>query len=101
MTDAQGRFSLLGLPRAGSYKIRAVPRPGVDPFLDLGDVSVTGTEGLRPIETILELPRGVIVTGRLIDTSTGQAVRARHVHYIALPTNRNEGNARPQPQRGD
>ena len=93
MTGADGRFSLVGLPKAGSYNVRAAPRPGLDPFLHIDDVTVTDTEGLKPIETVLELPIGVIVTGRLIDTSTGHAVRAKHVFHTKLPTNRSEGRA--------
>ena len=38
------------------------------------------------------MPRGVIVTGRLIDTATGRPVRAGHVDYIKLPTNPNAGD---------
>ena len=35
----------------------------------------------------------MIVTGRLIDPATGRPVRAKHVSYVKLPTNRNEGDA--------
>jgi protocatechuate 3,4-dioxygenase beta subunit len=91
-TDAQGRFRLVGLPKGSSYQVRAVPRAGVDPFLG-AEANVTDTEGLAPIETTLELPRGVIVTGRLIDTATGRAVRAKHVAHFKVPGNRSEGGA--------
>ena len=59
-----GRFRLVGLPKAGVVSAphrgpvghRAVPqRPRL---------TVTDTEGLKPIETTIEVPRGVIVTGR-------------------------------------
>ena len=66
------------------------PRPGIDPFLGPG-MKVTDTEGLKAIETILELPKGVIVTGRLIDKATGQACPCRCIALLQLPTNRNEG----------
>jgi RNA polymerase sigma factor (sigma-70 family) len=92
LTDAEGRFRLIGLPKGSFYQVRAAPRPGVDPFLG-AEVNVTDTEGLKPIETKLELPRGVIVSGRLIDAATGKAVRAKHVSYFKVPGNRNEGSA--------
>jgi hypothetical protein len=78
------------LPKAGSYEVRAAPRNGIDPFLGIRK-TVTDTSGLKAIETDLELPRGVIVTGRLIDKATGKGVRAKHVMHTNLPTNRNEG----------
>ena len=92
VTDAQGQFRLAGLPKGSSYQVRAVPRPGVDAFLG-SRVRVTDTEGLAPIETALELPKGVIITGRLIDTATGKPVRAKHVLHLKVPGNRNEGDA--------
>jgi hypothetical protein len=42
---------------------------------------------------VCELPKGVALTGRLIDASTGRPVRAQEVLFIKLPTNRNEGRA--------
>ncbi len=90
VTDEQGRFRLVGLPKAGSYEVSAAPQPGIDPFLGTRK-TVTDTEGLKAVETDLELPKGVIVTGRLIDRVTGKALRAKHVRHTNLPTNRNEG----------
>jgi len=91
ITDDQGRFRLVGLPKAGSYEIRAAPRNGIDPFLGIRK-TVTDTEGLKAIETDLELPKGVIVIGKMIDKATGKALRAKHVMHTKLPTNRNEGD---------
>ena len=57
-TDAQGRFRLVGLPKGEVYEVAANDGYGaVDPFLSAG-VNVTDTEGLKPIETTIELPRG-------------------------------------------
>ncbi len=92
LTDAQGRFRLVGLPKGGSYQVRAAPRPGIDPFLG-ASITVTDTEGLKPIETALELPKGVIVVGRMIDTATGRLVRAKHVSHHKVPANNNPGDA--------
>jgi protocatechuate 3,4-dioxygenase beta subunit len=90
-TDKDGRFRLLGLPKAGVYQLRTEARSGVEPYLNVPPITVGDTEGLKPIETTIEVPRGVIITGRLIDRATGRPVRARHVKYIKLPTNPNDG----------
>ena len=55
-TDAEGRFRLVGLPKAGAYQVRFEPRPG-DPYLG-AVVDLTDTEGLAPIAADVELPPG-------------------------------------------
>ena len=90
-TDKDGRFRLLGLPKAGVYQLCTEARSGVEPYLNAPPLTVGDTEGLKPIETTIEVPRGVIITGRLIDRATGRPVRARHVNYVKLPTNPNDG----------
>jgi hypothetical protein len=95
-TDPQGRFRLVGLPKAEVYQVRVEPRPGIDSFLRL-QTTVSDTAGLKPIEMVCEVPKGVAVTGRLIDTATGQSVRAQQVLFVKLPTNRNEGSAATGP----
>jgi RNA polymerase sigma factor (sigma-70 family) len=91
-TDQDGRFRLVGLPKAGAYRLRIDPRSGYEPYL-MTWTTVSDTEGLKPIETTIEIPRGVIITGRLIDQATGQLVRARHVNHVKLPTNSNDGSS--------
>jgi hypothetical protein len=73
LTDSKGSFRLIGVPKAESYLIEAIPRSGVDPFLG-ARLTLTDTAGLAPIETSIELPKGVVVTGRLLETDTGRAV---------------------------
>ncbi len=90
-TDKDGRFRLLGLPKAGVYQLRTEARSGIEPYLNVSPLTVSDTEGLKPIETTIEVPRGVTITGRLIDRTTGRPVRAKHVNYIKLPTNPNDG----------
>jgi RNA polymerase sigma factor (sigma-70 family) len=91
MTDAEGRFRLVGLPKAGAYQLRFEPRSG-EPYL--GAVAdLTDTPGLVPIEANVELLPGVPVRGRLIDEATGKPVRAMSVTHMNLPTNLHEGHA--------
>jgi RNA polymerase sigma factor (sigma-70 family) len=89
-TDAEGRFRLDGLPKCPSYEIRAVPLTGTDPYLG-AKVTVPDTDGFAPIETAFELPKGIIVTGRLFDKTTGRAVQASEVDYVRLPIDGNHG----------
>ena len=89
-TDQHGRFQLLGLPKAGVFQVRVDPRTGFDPFLTVV-TTLTDTAGLKPIETTIDAPRGVIITGRLIDSATDGPVPAKHVTYVKLLTNPNEG----------
>ena len=79
-TDAAGRFRLDGVPKAESYGIEVIPRQGIDAFLRRSE-SINDTEGLKPIEVAVEVPPGVIVTGRLIDKVTGRVVPPGHVEY--------------------
>jgi RNA polymerase sigma factor (sigma-70 family) len=89
VTDANGRFRLDGLPKVASYRIMAVPDPG-KPYLQVA-MTVTDTDGLKPIPVTIDLPRGVVVRGRLIDRSTGRPVAGHEVRDIPLPNNKNEG----------
>jgi len=90
--DQDGRFRILGLPKAEVYLLRTEARSGVEPYLNTSTLTVSDTEGLKAIETTIEVTRGVIITGRLIDQATGRPVRARHVDYVKLPTNPNDGD---------
>ena len=85
-TDAAGRFRLDGVPKAESYRIEVNPRQGIDPFLRRSEI-IDDTEGLKPIEAAVEVPPGVIVTGRLIDKVTGRVVPPGHVEYTKAPDN--------------
>ena len=80
------------MPKGAFYQVRFNPRPGIDPFL-AHTVIVDDTEGLKPIEQAIELPPGVIVTGRLIDKATGRAVPPAYVTYIKAPDNVSPGDA--------
>ena len=88
--DQDGRFRILGLPKAGAYLLRTDARSGYQSYLN-ASLTVGDTEGLKPIETTIEVSRGVIITGRLIDQETGRPVRAKHVKYVKLPANPNDG----------
>ena len=91
-TDAAGRFRLDGVPKGEFYQIQLTPRQGIDPFLRRWEI-VDDTEGLKPIETTIEVPPGVIVTGRLIDKVTGRVVPPGDVEYTKAPDNVANGDS--------
>jgi RNA polymerase sigma factor (sigma-70 family) len=91
-TDAAGHFRLDGVPKGEFYQLSLNPRPGIDPFLG-HEAIFDDTEGLKPIEAAIEVPTGVIVTGRLIEKATGRAVEPAYVNYIKAPDNVGAGHA--------
>ncbi len=78
------------MPKAESYEIEVIPRQGIDAFLRRSE-SIHDTEGLKPIEVAVEVPPGVIVTGRLIDKVTGRVVPPGHVEYTTPDSVANRG----------
>ncbi len=93
VTDKDGGFRLDGLPKIASYRVFALPGAG-KPYLQVS-TTVTDTDGLKPIPVTIDLPRGVVVKGRLIDKSTGKPVAGRIVEHISLPSNTYEGVGTP------
>jgi RNA polymerase sigma factor (sigma-70 family) len=84
-TDAHGRYRMLGLRRAQQYTLTVTPpanMPLIGRSVNLPDAS----NSLDPIHADVELPRGVIVTGRVSDKATGKGVESA-VSFIALPGN--------------
>jgi hypothetical protein len=75
-TDAQGRFQLLGMPKAaGSARregnqIRVMPADDQPYFPDLKDVPQT--PGLDPVVIDVKLRRGLWATGRVTEKGTGK-----------------------------
>src|SRR5207245_1078576 len=77
-----------GLPRSEQHTLSFTP-PANTPLIGLMRRSVRATVGddtLDPIQANVELPRGVVVTGRVFDVVTGKGVLSR-VHFHALPGN--------------
>jgi hypothetical protein len=84
VTDGQGRYRLLGLPKRPLYELTVVPP------VELGYVVTArraeDSEGLKPIRLDFDLTRGAIVRFRLIDKETGQPVRG-NAQYSPLTDN--------------
>jgi hypothetical protein len=61
--------------------------PGKDSPLLARLVRVPDTDGLTPITFDIELARGIVVTGRVIDKATGKGV-AGGIRFVPLPDNK-------------
>jgi RNA polymerase sigma factor (sigma-70 family) len=94
VTDAQGKYRLVGLAKADAYQITVYPP------LETGclstSVRVADTEGLRPATADLEVRRGVEVHCRLIDKMTREPVRGE-IRYTPLGANPLYGEAESSP----
>jgi RNA polymerase sigma factor (sigma-70 family) len=82
VTDAQGRYRLIGVPKKAGYSISAGGGRG-RPYFDMTKGAID-TPGLEPLRVDFDLERGIEITGRLIDKATGKPVRGE-IHYFPLP----------------
>jgi len=73
VTDAEGHYRLVGLPKASQYEIQVCPRDDQS-YLEMIKW-IGGTEGLKPISLDFSLRRGVTVRFRAIDKLTHKPVR--------------------------
>jgi RNA polymerase sigma factor (sigma-70 family) len=98
ITNADGHYRLVGLPRGREGNILAVPpcdfpvhgsrkaelkvpRDEELPYLP-ARVTIAETQRTGPVQLDIKMKRGVWVTGRAIDRATGKPVRAE-IHYFA------------------
>jgi RNA polymerase sigma factor (sigma-70 family) len=82
-SDGQGRFRLAGMPKAEGNILYV----GVEdqPYVKV-EKTVGDAKGLGPVRFDVELRRGVWVTGRVVDKSSGRPVKAM-ARYLALRDN--------------
>ncbi len=84
VTDSEGRYRLVGLPKASQYEVRVSPSADqsyLETVKRVGD-----TEGLKPIKLDFDLRRGVTVRFRVIDKVTRQSAPAI-AQYTPAATN--------------
>jgi len=84
ITDANGHYRLVGLPKADRYKL-SVYCPESLSYLGTFKQRAD-TEGLKPITADFELRRGIPLAFRMIDKETRQPVRGT-VQYTPLQNN--------------
>jgi RNA polymerase sigma factor (sigma-70 family) len=84
-TDAKGHYLLSGLPKGKDYNIYAEPPKGSSLLPRMLRPADDG--GLGPLPFDIDLARGVVITGRLIDRATGKGVKGG-IRYAPLPDNK-------------
>jgi RNA polymerase sigma factor (sigma-70 family) len=87
ISDAQGNYRLTGLPKTDEYLVGVLPPNPKQSNLLSRTIGVPGPEGLGPIKQDIELAHGVVVTGRIIDQSTGKGIQGG-VRFVPLPDNK-------------
>jgi protocatechuate 3,4-dioxygenase beta subunit len=85
--DKEGKYRLTGLEKNREYLVHTMTRDEKNtPYL-MWSARVKDTEGLTPIQHDIQMTKGVVVTGRLIDRQTGKAVKGS-VRLAPLPDNK-------------
>jgi hypothetical protein len=80
-TDREGRYELLGHPKASNYTLYVVPPDGrhFGRRVQIGD-----TPGLGALTADIALPSGITAQGRVRDKETGKPVAGVRVAYYPL-----------------
>jgi len=93
-TDDEGRFRLIGFPKARPNARRGRQHNDVffrpndnQPYL-MRRVPVPMAEGLDEIQMTVELHRGTWITGRVTDKVTGEGVEGVRMYYLAYRSNK-------------
>jgi hypothetical protein len=85
-TDAQGRYRLLGVPKAARWRLTFFAAPGTT-YLQAGKV-VTDAPGLGEVTADATMIRGVKLVGRVTDKATGKPVAHVGLNYQPLQGNK-------------
>jgi RNA polymerase sigma factor (sigma-70 family) len=86
VTDAEGRYTLDGLPRTKKYVLTAASKAGEGPTHGFATCADEGPERAA-VKADFDLPRGVVLTGQITDKKTGKPVRG-YVFYRPLWSNK-------------
>jgi RNA polymerase sigma factor (sigma-70 family) len=97
LTDEQGHYRLVGLPKGASYEVTAWPNRGQAFIPKMAEVA--DSQGLKPITVDFRLQRGVELRVRLVDKGTGKRVEGI-VHYDPLANNPARPGLIPNKPRG-
>ncbi|HJZ91291.1 MAG TPA: sigma-70 family RNA polymerase sigma factor, partial [Gemmataceae bacterium] len=85
--DKDGKYRLTGLVKNREYLLHTLTRDEkTTPYL-MWSARIKDTEGLTPIKHDIQMTKGVVVTGRLMDRQTGKAVDGG-VRLAPLPDNK-------------
>ena len=86
-SDKDGKYRLVGLTKSRNYLVHTMTRgESATPYL-MWSARITDTPGLAPIPHDIQMTKGVVVTGRIIDRSTGKPVKG-NIRLAPLPDNK-------------
>ncbi len=86
VSDASGRYRLLGLAQSSHYRLFAEPGPG-QPYPEANLEVPVAAPGSAPVVFDMALKRGVLVRGRLTEKGTGRPVARAFVQAYAFVDN--------------
>ena len=88
-TDARGHYRLLGLPKEGAKGHKLAVYPPLDrPYFITRRIEVAASPGIAPAKLDIALKRGLWITGKVTDVTTGRPVPAA-IDYFPLLSNAN------------
>lgn len=85
VSDKEGKYHLLGVPKMKQYMLFALP-PANSAWLPTA-ASSEDKEGLQTVQVDFTVARGIVVSGRVLDRSTGKGERVA-VRFVPLPGNK-------------
>jgi hypothetical protein len=80
-TDAQGHYRLIGMP-PGAGNVIVVGGPPGQTYLP-AQIEVDNPPGLGPVTLDIDLPRGIVIEGKVTDLRTGAPVAAGVIYHAA------------------
>ena len=80
VTDDDGRYTLTGLPKAKKNPIRFAPPADAGLISRMSEVDTTGND-MKAVDLSVDLAKGVLVAGRVVDDKTGEGVSGQ-VQYL-------------------
>jgi RNA polymerase sigma factor (sigma-70 family) len=85
VTDKDGKYRLEGLPPEKAYRVHFYPADGSAYLKRAGNAEAEA--GNKPVRIDVELVKGVVVTGRVVDPQTGKGVQAG-IRFAPAPGNK-------------
>lgn len=87
ISDKDGKYRLTGLVKQRQYLLHTSVSDEKSTTYLMWSARIDDTEGLAPIRHDIQMTRGIVVTGRLVDRSTGKGVRGG-IRLAPLPDNK-------------
>jgi beta-lactamase regulating signal transducer with metallopeptidase domain len=86
ITDARGKFRIIGLPKGKGNALLAVPNDG-QPYFQR-ELKVDDPPGIGPVPVEIDLHRGIWIVGKVTDKATGEPARNARLHYLPFLDNK-------------